>query len=202
MKKIVINVKVAMVLLILLLVGCGPRVPHVRGIYDSQVDKYSVIVGYVDMTEAGGIDIDDVRFARFDKKSRLILGYPDYLDGVNVNKMRPGYFWVNDLVEGEYQLASIASVGFSAGASQYGLSRGNSFTGVSFPTDEKHISHVKIDKPGLYFMGSFKLVAEKDSFTFRRIKDPSEAKVLKRMLKRTHGTHWKGVIESRLAQLK
>jgi len=186
-------------LVVAFVVSC---VPHARGIYDTKQQNVSVVVGYVDMSEAGGVDIDDLKLFRLDNNSRLIQGYPDYFDGVNVNKMRPGNFWVPGLVNGEYQIAEIAGMGFSGGAPQYGATRGPVRNALAFSKDEKNASYIKIDKPGIYFMGSFKAKVSGDSFSFKKVKKPTEAQVLKRLLeKRTFSPYWKKVIEARLVAL-
>lgn len=188
---------------LLMLAGCA--IPA-RGVYDPKDATRSLAFGFVDMSEAPwGADIDDVLLARLDiKRPEMIRAYPDYLDGVHSNPRRPGYFWANDLVPGQYQLAEIASVFMRAGNSTnaaYGTAGGFGRNSFDFPTDERNPTFVDIQKPGLYYLGAYKLTGDGNGFRFDRIKHPTEKEALQRLLHRNYSPYWKPIIEKRLAEL-
>ncbi len=182
------------------LAGCAVRsAGHPRGLVKPRVANPSVVFGYIDMSAAGGADIDDVLLARLDgEKPQILRGFPDYPDGVTVNGRRPGYFWASDLPPGEYQLAEIAGVGYHGSARTNGGWSRNSFT---FDTAKKNASYVKISKPGVYYLGAFKIVNHGKSFDLNEIGSPSEAKALKRLLHRSYDSYWKGMVARRLKQV-
>lgn len=188
---------------ILLLGGC---VIPAKGVYDPKDASRSVVFGFVDMSEAPlNADIDDVILARLDvKKPQMIRAFPDYLDGVTVNPRRPGYFWANDLVPGQYQLAEIAAVVMRGGNSTnaaYGAAGGYVRNVFSFPPDQRNATFVNIQKPGLYYLGAYKLTGDGKGFRFDRIKRPMEKEALQRLLHRNYSPYWKPIIENRLADL-
>lgn len=180
--------------------------PSVRGVYDPKDATRSLVYGFVDMSEApGGADIDDVRLARLDlNRPRTIQAYPDYLDGVHVNARRPGYFWANDLPQGQYQLAEITGIYMLGGNSTnaaYGAAGGFAGQSFVFPPDQKNATFVNIKQPGIYFLGAYKLTGDGDGFRFDRINSPTEEEALKRLLHRNFSPYWKPIIEKRLAEL-
>lgn len=167
------------------LTGCA--VGPAQGLLDPKDKTCSVVFGYIDMTAAGGADLDAVHLARLDMQGpQIIQGYPDYPDCANGKSRRPGYFWVTDLPLGEYQLAEVV---------------GRGHAGFSFDHEIKNASYIKITQPGVYYLGAFKIVVKGKSFEFRRIGSPLEQRALLRLLHRTRSSYWKPVIEQRLTQL-
>lgn len=190
-------------LLVPLLAGClGPRnVGHPRGLVKPKIPNSAAVFGYIDMSAAGGHDIDDVILVRLDgAQPELLRANPDYPDGITVNVRRPGYFWASDLPPGEYQLAEVAGRGFAGGNYNQVAGAPTRFA-FALDTAKKNGTYVKITKAGIYYMGAFKITNRKKTFDFTRLAAPSEATGLKRMLHRSYDPYWKGMVQKRLNQV-
>lgn len=192
-------------LAVLLLPGCAGirNVGHPRGLVKPKIPNSAAVFGYIDMSDAGGFDIDDVILVRLDgDKPELLRANPDYPDGVTVNQRRPGYFWASDLPPGEYQLAEVAGVGYHGSARNYA---NGGWTRDSFTLDDsqRKATYVKITKSGIYYMGAFKITdkGQGKKFGFRELGAPSEGKALKRMLHRSYDPYWKAMVQKRLNQV-
>lgn len=195
----------SLLLLGLVLSGClGPRnVGHPRGLVKPKIPNSAAVFGYVDMSDAGGFDIDDVILVRLDGgKPELLRANPDYPDGVTVNQRRPGYFWASDLPPGEYQLAEVAGVGYHGSARNY-ANGGWTRDAFTFDTSKKNGTYIKITKPGIYYMGAFKITdkGKGKDFGFKELGAPSEATALKRMLHRSYDPYWKTMVKKRQVQV-
>lgn len=191
---------VALLLVSLVVAGCASSA---RGLYDPKDRNSSVIVGFVDMSDAGGADLDDVLLVRTDGATpQMIQGFSDYLDSATDSSRRPGYFWVTDLPPGDYQLAEIAGVGNRDGKeTRVGYAGNWKRKAFSLDPAKKNVSSIRITTPGVYFIGAYKITDKATSFDFKKIYSPSEQKALKNLLHRTYGSHWRPIIEERLQQL-
>lgn len=171
--------------------GCALRQP-------ADPSMTSLVYGHVDMSEAPGkADMDTIKLMRAatQQKPVMLKGKVDYHDGISSSR-RPGNFWVYNLMPGSYQIAEIVGMptGFSMG--------GPTVYHLSFAQSQKNASAMRIDEPGLYYMGSFKVVAsEKGKFEMARVDNPSEKEVLEKILKRNRMSYWEPIIKQRLAEL-
>lgn len=92
-----------------------------------------------------------------------------------------GLFYNTFIQPGSYQLSKFSGSGFAAGAHEYHFSRqGRSETAV------------RIEVPGIYYLGSYKYVKARKGGMFKRAKfsiepidDPGEAELLRRLLDET-----------------
>ncbi len=166
----------------LFLSGCASSSPP-RDLNDPTNAMY---FGYIDMQDAP-TGVTDVNILQI---------WPPKENGVDPHwtiGMDRGMFLFSTLQPGSYQVTQFVSTYRNA---VYDLPRqGN-------PTS------VRMGKPGIYFAGSYKYVwvrtKEGDRFDIKRVSKPSEADLLRRILKYEDisKSAWKGKIEARLAQLK
>jgi hypothetical protein len=169
-----------------LLTGCAGG-GHGRDINDP---TNSLVFGYVDMTEAptkvSGAQIMQVA-PPTDK--------PYW--GTNV---REGLFYTYYLPQGSYKLATLHGSHFLRGEYQY-----------NFPRQGKDDTAARIDKPGIYFLGSYKYqkvksgMFEQAKFGIERVASPSEADLLQRLLEsdpELQKSVWADKIRQRIARLK
>ena len=117
--------------------------------------------------------------------------------GMNV---RSGLFYTYYLPPGSYQLASLHGSSFLRGEFQY-----------NFPRQGGGQTTVRIDKPGIYFLGAHKYkdvktgFFEAGKFDIQRVDTPTEAQLLQRILdeeKEVKGSVWEEKIRQRIARLK
>ena len=169
-----------------LVAGCAGG-GHGRDINDP---SNSLVFGFVDMgdapTKVSGAQVRQVAPAT-DK--------PYW--GMNV---RSGLFYTYYLPPGSYQLASLHGSSFLRGEVQY-----------NFPRQGGGQTTVRIDKPGIYFLGAHKYkdvktgFFEGGKFDIQRVDTPTEAQLLQRILdeeKEIKGSVWEEKIRQRIARLK
>lgn len=175
----------SLLLLAILLASCGSRsIGPERDINDP---SNSLVFAYVDMSEA-----------------------PTKIDGASLKPQGEEGYWsmgvASDgqlltqsyLPPGSYQLDSLRGSGFFAGNNVY-----------RFPTYGRNETALRIQKPGIYFMGSFRYVKvktgvfEASKFAVERVKAPSELELLQRIQKEdwVKGTQWEARIRNRIAEL-
>ena len=113
--------------------------------------------------------------------------------------VRKGLFYSAYLPPGSYQLSRFGGSGFWAGEHAYNFPRQGNQTAL------------RIEKPGIYFLGSFKYKTEKSGvfepgkFSMQKVSKPSEAELLKRILDEGSGikdSAWRDRIQARLKQIK
>lgn len=145
----------------------------------------SLVFAYVDMDDAPtGIDSASLK--------------PQGEEGYWTMGVEDGLIFQEYLPAGAYQLASLSGSSFMHGEVVY-----------NFPTYGRNQSSVRIQKPGIYFLGSYKYKEvktgffEADKFDLERVDSPSEPELLNRMLKQkwVKGTQWEARIRARLADL-
>jgi hypothetical protein len=168
-----------------LLAGCAGG-GHGRSINDP---ANSLVFGYVDMGDAP---------TKINGASIMQVAPPSDKPywGTDV---RDGLFYTYYLPPGSYQLASISGSSFWRGDYRYNFPRQGSETAV------------RITKPGIYFLGSYKYKGVKTGFfeggkfDIERVSSPTEAQLLQRILdddKEIKGSAWEEKIRQRLRQLK
>jgi hypothetical protein len=166
--------------------GCGGG-GHGRDINDP---ANSLVFGYVDMGDA-----------------------PTKVTGAHIMQVAPptekpywgtdvreGLFYTYYLPMGSYKLASLHGSSFLRGEHRY-----------TFPRQGGGDTAVRVDKPGIYFLGSYKYknvktgVFEQGKFDIERVSKPTEAELLQRLLDtdpQIKGSVWADKIRSRIARLK
>ena len=172
-------------LMLCILAGCASSGPQ-RDINDP---TNSLVFGYIDMDDAPtGVS------------SAWIVQVAPPSDtpywGLGVVK---GLFYNSYLPPGSYQLSKLGGSGFFAGQHEYMFPRQGSKTAL------------RITRPGIYFLGSYKYKKVKtglfsqEKFRIEKMKKPTEAELLKRILKEdddVRDSAWGAKIRARLAQLK
>src|SRR5215471_8224069 len=142
--------------------GCASS-GHERNINDP---TNSLVFGYVDMDDAPtGISYASVQQ----------VAPPSEAPYWSLS-VRKGLFYSAYLPPGSYQLSKFGGSGFWAGENVY-----------SFPRQGNQTA-LRIEKPGIYFLGSFKYKTEKSGmfetpkFSMQKVSQPGEAELLKRIL--------------------
>ena len=175
----------ALALAVSLLAGCAGG-GHGRDINDP---SNSLVFGYVDMADA-----------------------PTKISGAQIMQVAPptdkpywgtdvrdGMFYTYYLPPGSYKLATLHGSSFLRGEYRYSFPRQGAEQGV------------RIDKPGIYFLGSYKYqnvktgMFEQSKFDIQRVKSPTEAELLQRMLDadpELRSSAWADKIRARIARLK
>ena len=153
-----------------------------------------------------------------DPSNSLVFGFVDMADaptkvtGAQIRQVAPptdkpywgtdvkdGMFYTYYLPPGSYQLATLHGSSFLRGEHQYNLGRQGGDTGV------------RIDKPGIYFLGAYKYktvktgMFEQSKFGIERVATPSEAELLQKLLDSDaalKNSVWADKIRQRLARLK
>lgn len=168
-----------------LLAGCAGG-GHGRDINDP---ANSLVFGYVDMSDAPtgvqGASIMQVA----PPTDRPYWG----------TDVRDGLFYTYYLPPGSYKLASLTGSSFWKGEYRYNFPRQGADTAV------------RIAKPGVYFLGSYKYrdvktgFFEQGKFNIERVDSPTEAQLLRRILdedKEIKGSVWEERLRQRLARAK
>jgi hypothetical protein len=114
--------------------------------------------------------------------------------------VREGLFYTYYLPPGSYKLATLHGSSFMRGEYQY-----------NFPRQGGGDTAVRIDKPGIYFLGAYKYqkvrtgMFEQAKFGIERVPSPSEAELLQRLLDNDpelKKSAWADKIHQRIARLK
>jgi hypothetical protein len=179
------NAVVVLAIAVSFLAGCAGG-GHGRDINDP---SNSLVFGYVDMADA-----------------------PTKISGAQIMQVAPptdkpywgtdvreGMFYTYYLPPGSYKLATLHGSSFLKGEYRYSFPRQGGEQGV------------RIDKPGIYFLGSYKYqtvktgMFEQSKFDIARVKTPTEAELLQRMLDNDpelKKSVWADKIRERIARLK
>jgi hypothetical protein len=158
---------IAMVLAALALAGCaGGGTP-----VDTKDETLSLVYGYFDMADAPS-KVDWVRLKDYTSKAEA--------DGYTI-AAKDGLFFHIGVEPGSYQVESFGSDGgFLSSPVRY-----------SFGGKGRNNTAVRIQKPGLYYLGSHKYIKhpgkgffDPDRFDMQPAKTPSEKEVLQRLVQR------------------
>lgn len=153
---------------LLVLAGCASD----GGSIDPKDTSVSLVYGHFDMKEAPG-RLDWVSLRRYDSKKEDGEWY-----GMGV---KDGVFFHVGVEPGSYQVDKFRTAGgfFTNPVEHHFGSRGRNATAV------------RIAKPGVYFLGSYRYVNhagkgffEADRFDMQPVKSPSEKEVLQRVIQR------------------
>src|SRR5688572_12419681 len=154
-----------------------------------------------------------------DPSNSLVFGFVDMSDaptkvtGAQIMQVAPptdkpywgtdvkeGLFYTYYLPPGSYKLATLHGSSFWRGEYQY-----------NFPRQGKDDTAVRIDKPGIFFLGAYKYqkvstgMFEQAKFGIERVKSPTEAELLQRLLDgdaELQKSVWADKIRQRIARLK
>ncbi len=152
-----------------------------------------------------------------DPTNSLVFAYvdmsdaPTKIDGASIKPQGEEGFWSMGVADdgqlltqpylppGAYQIHSLRGSGFFAGNNVY-----------QFPTYGRNQTAVRIQKPGIYFMGAFRYQKVKTGFfeggkfAIERVNSPSELELLQRVAKEewVQGTQWEARIRNRIAELR
>ena len=168
-----------------LLVGCASSVPK-RSL---GAPTNSLVFGYIDMGNAP----TSIKSAWI-KQVAPPSDTPYW--GLGISK---GLFYNSHLPPGSYQLSKFSGLGFFAGEQEF-----------SFPRQANQTA-LRISKPGIYFLGSFKYKKVKTGmfsrakFAIDKMGKPTEAELLQRILdedSEIKNSTWGDKIRTRLTQLK
>lgn len=149
----------------------------------------SLIFGYIDMDDAP----TDLEYAHV-KQVFPSTEYPYWQLGVE-----DGVLYSGLLAPGGYQMSNFGGSSFLGGPVEY-----------SFPNYGRNQTAVRIDSPGIYFIGAFKYeevdtgFLEADKFSMAPISSPGERELLERIAKMdwVKGTQWEERIRARLEELR
>ncbi len=182
-----LNTTSALVLLLLALGGCSvtPPTPSLKKPVE---ESSSLIFGYIDMEDA-----------------------PSPLIHVSMKLMRPVTdkpyfgFWVNDglFFRGDTPAGVYKFTQF-AGGPRYGSTTHR----YRFPDQGKGMLDQTIDKPGTYFVGSYKYrevdtgFFEAGKFELEPTTTPTELELLRRILPYANDPYWVTMIENRIRELE
>jgi hypothetical protein len=156
----------------------------------------SFVFGYIDMEDAD----PGLNWVTFQQLAPVAKD-PDI-----PGRAKDGIFYLENIARGSYQVYDFGGRGggFFAKGKLY-------FTyPVSFPVPRQSgFLRVKVEKPGIYFLGSYKYVSVSGNrlttnyvFDLKPLKTPSEREVLERLLPMVKGTQWEGRLTQRLRSLK
>lgn len=164
---------------------------------DEQTDKNTIlVVGYFDDSQSpfniGWGDLKQIRPAS-DEPYKELRANDD------------GLFYLENLPVGSYKLISIEGREKGALSTQPWIVR------LPEPSEDRAFrrTELRAKKPGVYFLGSYKLELMKkgglfsdDKFETTALKKPTEKQVLKKLLKQAKGTKWEEIIKKRIRKLK
>ena len=177
--------RIWLVLSMLVLAACASG-GHERDINDP---TNSLVFGYVDMDDAP----TGMSYATVQQVA------PPTEEPYWRLSVRKGLFYSVYLPPGSYQLSRFGGSGFWAGEHAYNFPRQGNQTAL------------RIEKPGIYFLGSYKYKTEKSGmfevgkFSMQKVGKPTEAELLKRILDEGSGVKdsaWRDRIQARLKQIK
>lgn len=180
--------RLCLLLVAVLLTACGSR--SIGPERDANDPGNSLVFAYVDMDEAP-TKVHGAALKPQGEEGYWQMGVIDHQDG---QLLIQSY-----LPPGSYQLASLRGSGFFAGNNVY-----------QFPTYGRNETAVRIQKPGIYFMGAYRYrkvktgFFEGGKFDFERINSPTELELLQRIQQEdwAKGTQWEARLRNRIAELR
>lgn len=164
-------------ILLLLLAGCGAE--KIRD--DFNPANHSLVFGYIDTEDSMG--------TMYWLQARQVLPKTENpLIDINI---QDGMFYLNSFKLGSYQLEAFGNAKFI----------------LYFPRQDADKARFKIEKSGLYYLGSYKINRTKDGifsaskFDIQTTTKPTEKELLERILKLTESKPWEDRIRKRLQEL-
>jgi hypothetical protein len=144
------------------LAGCASKGEPI----DPKDETLSMVYGYFDMKDAPS----DLRWVSIKKYGDKVLYYEA--------GAKEGLFWHVGVAPGSYQVETFGGQGGIA------LLTSRPYR-YNFGTRGRNDTALRIQKPGLYYMGAYKFVEHKDGdkFEMQPAKSPSEKEIVQRLVK-------------------
>lgn len=167
---------------VVFLAACGGGLP--REMEEPKGPDVSLVYGYVDMTD-GPCWMSWFNMKQVLPKAEKPYWYFRILDGA---------FYAEYIPLGSFQLSEFG------GADSW---PGNTIYTFKFP---QQLEGLRIEKPGLYYLGAFKFKDEgsffKSKYEIDLAKTPTEREVLEKILPYAKGTQWDGRLRRRLEEIQ
>lgn len=165
----------------ILVVGCAGPAP-----FTEARDGRSLVVGHIDMEEAPS-DLDWLSLRQVAPKTdKPYWG----------TWTREGTFFHHNIPVGSFQVDS------------FGGRAWNTDYEYEVPRQAGADMRLRIDEPGIHFMGAFRYVEidtawyKPDAYDLARVDSPTEKQVLEALLPEAKGTSWELLIQKRLKELQ
>ncbi len=178
------------------LLGLGACATTTGGPLETSLDNDSFVFGYLDMSEAKG---------HFDWVQMQQLQPPTDKPYYNFY-VEKGLFWHPRVQPGTFKFIKFGGTsGVDAGPIR--LFAGTRYE-YAFPRQGKGEMDPVVGKPGLYYVGSYKVVVQKGGlfkpgeFDIVAAGGPGEKELLQQLLTKAEDGQWRGRIEKRLGELK
>ena len=186
-----LKLKTSFIVLVLavVLTGCSGSIAFKKPDKPNQ----SMIIGFIDMADAPG-DFNGVVMKQIKPATKKPYHY---------FWIKEGMFFSDDISQGVYKMDNFKS---------YSGWRSTQYS-YNFPkTGGKGEMDLKIKRPGIYYIGSwkykkiktgfFKEMMGKGKFELVRVKSPSELEILTKIKKYSKDSYWTNMINKRISQLK
>ena len=185
--------------LLFLLSGCSFSIrtvdldsPYLKDLKYSMDDKSFLVIGYIDMEESPA-KLQRIRI-------KQIKPEPD-------NQIGFGFLIADDMFYNVYLKPGIYKFADFGGLSKTNFIDNKRYT-FSFPAQGKGEWDPVLEKPGIYFVGSYKYkkvktgLLEEGKFDLEKINNPTEKEVLQKLLKYSEKTKWEAIILNRIKELE
>ncbi len=166
------------------------------GPLETEHNNDSLVFGYLDMSQAKG-HFEWVQMQQLQPPTDKPY-YSCYVE--------KGLFWHPRVVPGTYKLTKFGGMdGLKIGTVHL---FGSTQYEYGFPRQGKGELDPVIEKPGLYFVGAYKVVVKRgglfkpDEFDIQKLESPTEKELLQQLLAKSDKGEWRARIEKRLAELK
>ena len=156
----------------------------------------SFVFGYIDMDDAD----PSLDWATFQQLAP-VAKEPDI-----PLRAKEGIFYLENVAPGSYQMYDFGG----RGGGFFAKGRLWASYPVSFPVPRQsgHL-RVKVDKPGIYYLGAYKYVSVSGNrlttnyvYDLEPLKKPTEKEVLERLLPMVQGTQWEARLKEHLRKFK
>ncbi|TMG76137.1 MAG: hypothetical protein E6H80_04230 [Betaproteobacteria bacterium] len=148
----------------------------------------SLVFGYIDMRGTNTV-LDTLSFVPNDPKKKEDYTGARVLGSALGGFEGSGPFFLENMPSGSYRISH-----FVSRIGQFG------YTHI-FPESGPRAQVFKIDRPGIYFLGSYKVARKDREFDFRPVKSPTQKEILEQILPYTKDTKWENLIRKRLREL-
>jgi len=158
----------------------------------------SMVYGFIDSTET---DTSLYKYSIAKKETRNGVSEYEFYDTRTADN---GMFYLEDLEPGEYLLSKMHAKSYPIFGEPYYVTLPDGDSGKEFA-----LATVKITKPGIYYMGTYKIYVMKNQtfghseiLSTRSEVSPSEDDILKQILPHLKGTGWDKDVAKRLKEIK
>ena len=190
-----ISLTVMVVIMTMATSGCSYMFAKGSSIDEQESNKSILVYGYVDNSEAPfNIKSGDLKQVR-----------PASSEPYKEVRTKDGLIYLENLPLGSYKMIGVEGTDKNILSSTLWTS---TFPEPSRNPDFKRLEF-RAKKPGLYYMGSYKLDLVKegglfsvDKYEMIATKSPTEKQVLKKLVKYAKGTRWEKLINERIRKLK